>query len=931
MSAAGAQIVPDQTLGSESSTVTPNFVLQNTLVDYLEGGAVRGNNLFHSFSEFNVPEVGKAYFATPAGIENILTRVTGANLSSIEGTLGVNGSANLFLLNPNGIVFGQNSQLDIAGSFLATTADSYIFQNDLDFSAANPQEALLTVDLPIGLQFGSAPGSITNYSRVSTTESESIESINSDTAKTAMEEIEIAQGLRVGTGKTLSFLGGEISLEGGYLNSVEGRIELGAVGDNSRVALNPNPDSNYSGWVADYQDVDDFVDIKISASGGIDGGNTGKTQISLTGRNVSLGYDWATLAELELQPEDFFTLEPLSSLDKLPENKAHITAHNNDNPVPATIEINASETFSIVDPGKGQENISAHTSGTGQAGIINLAADTIITYGASLESWTLAGATGDSGEINLTADNASIQHGGGGVNTFSQGKGGTIKLNVTEDAAIAFGGFGAETRYEGAEKDAGAAGTVDIEAENLKIASGGIGTGTFGSGTGGLISLKIAKNLIIESGGLGADAQASGNGGKIDITAQNIEFKSAGLGANTWGSGIGGEIVINAETILFQDGVIGAESGQNIDERDFVAEDAVEKTGNRNAGNGGNIHINAQSLLIDNGNITTSTFGMGNAGNLVLNVDELEAIGGELVTGVNSTTNGTGKGGNITLTGDRLKLAEGATIAANSTRRGQAGDIMIETQDLLQLNSNGTISVDGGNIGLPGNIRIEGKDLALNNGKISATTNQGKQGNITLVGEQLFLEDRSQIVTNAGKNATGGNIFIDLKYHLLSLGQSEITASAEKGKGGNIQISTRGIFLGADSEINASSRFGTDGLIQVNTLAVDPDSDLIQLPNKPIDSSRSLSRGCGSNSENQFTSVGRGGLPENPLTSLAQNHLLEDLETFIPPDDSAVESLPALVEPITEAKAWKINSQGQVELIAEQNKILFSESLACIK
>ncbi|MEO0925366.1 MAG: filamentous hemagglutinin N-terminal domain-containing protein [Cyanobacteria bacterium J06643_13] len=921
-----AQIVPDETLGSESSIVTPDLTLQDALVDYLAGGAVRGNNLFHSFSEFNIPEAGKAYFATPSGIENILTRVTGSSATSIQGTLGVDGNANLFLLNPNGIIFGQNSQLDIAGSFLATTADSYILQNDFEFSAVNPQAPpLLTVDLPVGLQFGSAPGSIVNHALVSAPES--FPADNLEVVETDLNEI--TEGLRVATGKTLSLLGGEIRLEGGYLNSTEGKIELGAVGADSRVGLNSNSDPNYPSWVTDYQAVNDFADINISAGGGIDGGDTGKSQISLTGKNISLGYDWAALAESQLQPADFFTLEPLGVLDELAENKAQIVAHNDDNPVSSKIEIFASDTFSIIDPSKGQENILAHTIGTGSAGTINVIADTIITYGASLESWTLAGAKGDSGEINLTANNTSVQYGGAGVNTFSPGRGGKIKLNIASDAVIKSGGFGAETRYQGAEQDAGAGGTVEVAAENLRIVAGGIGTGTFGSGTGGSINLKIAQNLIIESGGFGADAHSSGDGGEIIINAQNIELKSAGLGANTWGSGIGGKIVINAKTISFQDGVIGAESGQNIDERDFVVEDAIEITGKRNAGNGGSIYINAQSLSIDNSNITTSTFGTGDAGNLVLNVGTIEAVGGELLTGVNSTTNGAGRGGNITVNGDRLRLSEGATIAANSTSRGQAGDIKIEAQDLLQLNSKGTISVDGGRSGLPGNINIQGRDLTLNNGKISATTNLGRRGNISLVGEQLFLEDRSQIITNAGKDATGGDISIDLKYHLLSVDRSEITASAEQGQGGNIQIDTRGIFISNNSKINVSSQFGIDGLIRVDTLATDHDSDLIELPHKLIDSSRSLSRRCSSNSENIFANIGRGGLPNNPLTSLSQNHLLEDFEVFAPLDNAGGKSVPVSVEPIIEAKTWKINHHGLVELVAEQNQILLQESLVC--
>ena len=93
-----AQIVVDDTLGNESSIVTPNVDLKNNTADYLEGGAVRGKNLFHSFSEFNIPEAARVYFASPTGIEQIVTRVTGNNLSDIQGTLGVDGSANLFLL-----------------------------------------------------------------------------------------------------------------------------------------------------------------------------------------------------------------------------------------------------------------------------------------------------------------------------------------------------------------------------------------------------------------------------------------------------------------------------------------------------------------------------------------------------------------------------------------------------------------------------------------------------------------------------------------------------------------------------------------------------------------------------------------------------------------------------------------------------------------
>ncbi|HEY9607212.1 MAG TPA: DVUA0089 family protein [Allocoleopsis sp.] len=156
-----AQITPDGSLGAETSVVTPNVSIGGLPADRIDGGATRGANLFHSFLEFNVGNGQRVYFANPTGIENILSRVTGNNLSNIFGTLGVNGGANLFLLNPNGIIFGPNAKLDIGGSFVASTADSVVFDNGFAFSATNPQAPpLLTISVPIGLQFGSKAGAI---------------------------------------------------------------------------------------------------------------------------------------------------------------------------------------------------------------------------------------------------------------------------------------------------------------------------------------------------------------------------------------------------------------------------------------------------------------------------------------------------------------------------------------------------------------------------------------------------------------------------------------------------------------------------------------------------------------------------------------------------------------------------------------------------
>ena len=122
-----AQITPDATLGAESSVVMPTNI-NGVPSDLIDGGAIRGSNLFHSFREFNSGEGLGAYFTNPAGITNILSRVTGNDPSNILGRLGVlGGNANLFLINPNGIIFGPNASLDIGGSFVGSTASSINF------------------------------------------------------------------------------------------------------------------------------------------------------------------------------------------------------------------------------------------------------------------------------------------------------------------------------------------------------------------------------------------------------------------------------------------------------------------------------------------------------------------------------------------------------------------------------------------------------------------------------------------------------------------------------------------------------------------------------------------------------------------------------------------------------------------------------------
>lgn len=151
-----AQVIPDKSLGSENSTI--NSI--NELRDRIEGGAIRGKNLFHSFEQFSIREGLEVYFANPEEINNIFSRITGNNISEIFGTLGVEGAANLFLINPNGIVFGENARIDVGGSFIATTAKSVHFEDGEVFNARDRERPILTWNAPIGLSLEETSGEI---------------------------------------------------------------------------------------------------------------------------------------------------------------------------------------------------------------------------------------------------------------------------------------------------------------------------------------------------------------------------------------------------------------------------------------------------------------------------------------------------------------------------------------------------------------------------------------------------------------------------------------------------------------------------------------------------------------------------------------------------------------------------------------------------
>ncbi len=201
---AKAQVTSDGTTSTTVNQDGNNFII--------EQGDRINDNLFHSFNEFSVPTQGSAAFNNAGDIANIFSRVTGSSISSIDGLITANGAANLFLINPNGIIFGENASLNLGGSFFASTADSLLFEGGEEFSASNPQAApLLEVIIPIGLNFRDNPGDITVQS-------------NNNSVMLPTEE-------------TIAFVGGNLTFDGAVIAAPGLKVELGGLTEAGTVSI----------------------------------------------------------------------------------------------------------------------------------------------------------------------------------------------------------------------------------------------------------------------------------------------------------------------------------------------------------------------------------------------------------------------------------------------------------------------------------------------------------------------------------------------------------------------------------------------------------------------------------------------------------------------------------------------------------------------
>ncbi|MFN6566022.1 filamentous hemagglutinin N-terminal domain-containing protein [Dendronalium sp. ChiSLP03b] len=742
-----ADIQPDSTLGNEASQLKQGVDINGATGELINGGAVRGANLFHSFSEFNVADGQLVYFSNPTGVENIFTRVIGNSRSEILGKLGVLGNANLFLINPNGILFGQNAQLDINGSFVASTADSLVFGNNFAFSASNPQALpLLTINVPFGLQFGAAPGSIVNRSITTDTNGQLI-------------------GLQVPLAKTLALVGGDIALEGGYLTAESGRIELGSVATNNLVRIT----SNAYGWALDYSGVTNFRDINLfqGAQASITG--NGGNAIQVQGRNLTFREGAQLVADTNTALGGSLIVNASESVE--------LTGTSADAQFPSALlartggagnagDINITTKRLNIGNTAG---ISTATLDAGNAGNVTVNASELVEVSGSnddtasyLNADAQPNSIGNAGNVSITTKQLIVRDGGQvSSTTFGSGNGGNLTV-IASDFVDVIGvnpsdTFSSTLATQSDQTATGFSGNLRIETQKLAIRDGAfVSASNRGQGRGGKLEIIATKSVEVTGVSflvdyptyLQIDGLGRGGAGDLFITTPSLLVDDRARISVASIFGEGGNIFINAGTVILNHNAV-IESDADPSAKAFPKPDiTIDSTAN-----GGNTIINADNLVLANNS------------SIVANAVK-------------------GQGGNIRIRVQGFFVSPDSVISANS-QLGIDGVVEINKPDA---------DPSRGLVTLPTNL-VDASGLIAQNCSVGGATTALQQSEFVVTG-------RGGLPPNPSEPLTSDAIWQDLQPHALL--NEKLSNSQEKARISQPPtaiVEAQGWVIGADGDI----------------------------------------------------------------------------------------------------------------------------------
>jgi filamentous hemagglutinin family protein len=726
--------VADKTLDTQVSSNGNNFDIK--------GGLSRGQTLFHSFTDFSIPTNGQANFINPVGNRDIITRVTGNLFSDINGLLNTNG-ANFLLINPNGVVFGTNAQLDVGKAFVGSTANSIDLvdaaEKTFNFGVNGAGDvALLTVNsnvlfnpskLLIG---GNIPGKrgIENYG----------------TLKTSNDN------------QYIGLIGGNVTLNGGSITAPGGRVDLGGLNSAGTVAINDRG-LGFTGNNLTRSDVSllNGAQVNVAANqilGTVnafvsDVANLG-SRINITANNVQI-----------INDKSIANTTPSALIAGLNQNSGTKTTTTGGINIDATGKLNLNNS---------NINHTLASGSEGSLGIIKIQAGTLELKNQSKISSENVGGKGNAGNIDIKTagdirisgtDNRSIIPGNEGtvlssISSSTKGQGNTGKITIDTKGNLLLDNRSAISSSI-TDIAVGTSQGVNIAAKNIRLSNlSDIQASNFsGKGNGGNINIKTTGDLTI----LGTDDLALRQSVKKDIPLSEISSFTNGIGDTgkiivdvqgnlaiaDWG-GIFATILVNG---VGNSQGIKVQAG-NINLTNFSTIESISYAGG--TGNSGDVDITSKGdiNLTANSKISSSSIGQGEAANILVNANRIRLNNSSIVAIAPGT-----KGGNIQMTlNDQLLLRNTSKISTTSDSTGKNGN--------------------GGNITINSPLII----AAPGTSNISANAFAGNGGKVNITSQGLF----------------------GIQYRPIGLDSANnITASSTFGQSGAVSITTPGADPGKDS------------------------------------------------------------------------------------------------------------------------------------
>ncbi|NEO44104.1 MAG: S-layer family protein, partial [Moorea sp. SIO4A3] len=536
-----------------------------------------------------------------------------------------------------------------------------------------------------------------------------------------------------------------------------------------------------------------------------------------------------------------------------------------------------------------RSRVSTDTLGRGDAGNIFVReADSVVLDNSFISAGVGKRAIAlQSGNIDIQTHSLSLNNGSSiNSNTFGRGNAGNIFVREADSVVLESSSIGSVIGEEAVTSQAS---NIDIQTNSLSLNNRSIvSTTTFGQGDAGNIVINANEVVSLESSSISAaigKAAISSRPSTIDIQTDSVILTNNSLiNAATAGKGDAAQILVRAnEAVSLEDSSIS---------NDVLGTALTSKPGK--------IDIKTNLLsLTENSGISANNRGQGNSGNIFVRADEAVSLDNSFIL----TQIGAGavnlQPSNISIQTNSLSLNNLSAVSADTSGSGDAGSIFIEglnsqVADSVNLSSSGiSTNVSSLGEGQGGDIRVKASSVNLiNDSSISAETFRNNGGNITIEDVQnlLLLRHGSQISTTAGiagEGGNGGNITIDARDGFIVAVPSEnsdITANAFLGNGGNVRISTQRVFgiqfrpaETGFSDITATSDFGLDGNVEVEELGVDPTRGLTVLPDEPR--STDVAEGCQAPDGQdtvQFYDIGRGGSPPRPDEPLNADTLITE-------------------------------------------------------